>query len=231
MQNHLVVVEYPKSGGSWLVSMLGDCLDLPKRDIYVSEGFKLFDVSRHPWYIDSASLNISAPSVIKSHEPPQSSLYHSDDKIIHLVRDGRDVVVSKYFYDKDFCVQNGIFESFDTPWRDYLISTAQQWSRFVLDWQGRGVRFFRYEQLLEDLPSAIKSILDALQVSATDEKITQAIQANTKEKFRQALSKTFEHNTFVRKGIVGDWVNHFSEDDLAEFNKVAGEAMSSLGYG
>lgn len=230
MQNHVVVVEYPKSGGSWLVGMLGDCLDMPKRDIYVTDGFKLFDVTRHPWYVDAPSLNISSPSVIKSHELPQTTRNHSDDKIVHLVRDGRDVVVSKYYYDKDFCVKNGLIESFDTPWRDYLISTARDWNQFVMAWQKTGIRFFRYEDLLRDARSTLKSILDCLQVTVPDEKLTLAIQGNTKENFRQALSKTFEHNTFVRKGVVGDWQNHFSQDDLVEFDKVAGDAIASLGY-
>jgi len=40
----IVVTEYPKSGATWVVSMLGDALQLPKRDIYVNEAFGLFDI-------------------------------------------------------------------------------------------------------------------------------------------------------------------------------------------
>jgi hypothetical protein len=35
---------------------------------------------------------------------------------------------------------------------------------------------------------------------------------------------------FPRKGIVGDWKTHFSDDDLAFFLKKAGKRMKELGY-
>jgi hypothetical protein len=40
----IVVTEYPRSGGSWVTSMLGDALQLPKRDIYVGEDYEVLDV-------------------------------------------------------------------------------------------------------------------------------------------------------------------------------------------
>ncbi len=41
----IVVTEYPKSGGNWVVNMLGDVLQIPKRDIYdVLEEHKPFDL-------------------------------------------------------------------------------------------------------------------------------------------------------------------------------------------
>src|SRR5512135_3392679 len=97
----IIVTEYPKSGGNWLVNLLGDILELPKRDIYVSDGFNLFDVSKHPWYENASSYELTEDCVIKSHELPDSPLLNFTARFIHLVRDGRDVVVSKYFYEKD----------------------------------------------------------------------------------------------------------------------------------
>jgi hypothetical protein len=44
----IVVAEHPKSGGTWVVGMLGDALSLSKRDIYVGDGFDWFDLSEHP---------------------------------------------------------------------------------------------------------------------------------------------------------------------------------------
>ncbi len=77
----LVITEYPKSGGSWLTSMLGDILDLPKRDIYVNEQVisdKNNKYYRHirniPWYAGARSVDIELPCVIKSHELPESPL-------------------------------------------------------------------------------------------------------------------------------------------------------------
>ncbi len=230
MNEHLIVVEYPKSGGSWLVSLLGDSLDMPKRDIYVSEGYDAFSVDKHPWYKNSTSLNIIAPSVIKSHELPNTPLHTMDNKTIHLVRDGRDVIVSKYFYEKDFCVSNGIYQSFDTPWEDYLQTTALDWNVFVEKWLEAGTCFFRYEDLLSNPLGTITSVLDFVQTPATDEKKRRAINKHTKEKFQKSLDDTFAHNSFVRKGIKGDWKNHFSSRDLDIFCQLARNTMQALGY-
>jgi hypothetical protein len=33
-----------------------------------------------------------------------------------------------------------------------------------------------------------------------------------------------------RKGVIGDWVNHFSDDDLNVFDLLAGDIMREFGY-
>ncbi len=118
----IVVAEYPKSGGTWIVSVLGDALGLPKRDIYVSDEYKSFDVRKHPWYKNAPDLVLPDACVIKSHELPNSDLHSFP---MRLVRDGRDVVVSRFFYDRDFCVANGIYSKS----KKGLTTTFHTWRR------------------------------------------------------------------------------------------------------
>ena len=228
----ITVVEYPKSGGTWLVGILGDYFDIPKRDIYMADGYNAFDVSKHPWYRNAVSLNMTETCVIKSHELPGSSLHNYPTEYIHLVRDGRDVVVSKYFFEKDFCVQNGIFASFDTPWAEYVQKTAEEWSNFVLSWMkvDEGQHWFRYEDLLAQPFETARKMITALQCEIDDQKLILAIENNTKEKIHQSMESAFSHNTFVRKARAGDWANHFSPKDIHVFNLVAEKAMKVLGY-
>lgn len=40
----------------------------------------------------------------------------------------------------------------------------------------------------------------------------------------------FKRSTTFRKGQIGDWQNHFTEDHKRAFKEVAGEALISLGY-
>ncbi|MBM7866607.1 hypothetical protein GTO89_08700 [Heliobacterium gestii] len=228
--NRIIVAEYPKSGGTWFVSLLGDALSLDKRDIYVQDGYDAFAVNKHPWYVGAASLNISENCVIKSHEKPGSSLHPQGSKVIHLVRDGRDVVVSKYFFERDFCVKNGIYTKFDVPFEDYVVNVASEWKKYVLEWLETDARLVRYEELLANPAETLSNTLDKLNMVVEKEIIERAIRANSKERLRSALDKTFAYNTFVRKGISGDWINHFSVSNRRAFHEVAGDVLIRLGY-
>lgn len=234
MSNHfperIIVTEYPKSGGTWLVSLLGDCLGLPKRDIYVGDGYKTFDIRNHPWYQDSDSPNLTSACVIKSHELPASPLVTFPAQYIHLVRDGRDVVVSKYFYERDFCVKNGIYASFDVSWSDYVRKTALEWNNYVLAWLDTDCQWFRYEDLLHDTFGTLTRILLAFHLSIDSEKVNEVIKMKTAEKMRKSLDKTFSSNTFIRKAVAGDWKNHFTEKDTDAFENAAGDSLRLLGY-
>jgi hypothetical protein len=228
--SRIVVTEYPKSGASWLVGMLGDALHLPKRDIYVAHDFRVFDLTNHPWYTESPAGWLPDGCVIKSHEPPASKKLDFDASFVHLVRDGRDVVVSKYFYEKDFCVRNGLTESFDEPFEDYLVRVGTEWRDYVFSWLDTSNEFYKYESLLSDTSTYLARILKELALPISREAIECAVAANTKAKFRESLGRVFQYNTFVRKGIAGDWHNHFSRVHRERFKRVAGDALVRLRY-
>ena len=231
IEKPIILTEFPKSGGSWIVSMLGDALQIPQRDIYVRPGFDLFDLKKHPWYRDSDNLDFPVQSVIKSHELPGSSLIDFDATYIHMVRDGRDAVVSKWFFDKDFQVQNGIIASFQKEFDAYLEEAARDWSNYVSAWAKQPVVMIRYEDFLTDPVQSLGRVLTQItNRTFQQDALENTVSKFTKEKFAAALSATFRHNTFVRKGVSGDWRNYFSEENVASFKLVAGEALLSLGY-
>jgi hypothetical protein len=229
-QLRIVVNEYPKAGGSWVVNLVGDALDLPKRDIYVSDSYRAFDVRKHPWYISAGDLGLTPSCVIKSHEMPNSPLEAFDARHVHLVRDGRDVVVSKYFYERDFCVKNGIYAEFNEPFDDYVPRVAAEWRAFVLAWLDTTPQFYRYEDFRREPLQTLRGLCQDLCLEVPESQICAAIAANGVEQMRRALAKTFAHNTFVRKACVGDWRNHFRGEHTAVFHRIAGDTLARLGY-
>ncbi|WP_233862478.1 sulfotransferase domain-containing protein [Paraburkholderia adhaesiva] len=231
MEMPIVLTEYPKSGGSWITSLIGDALNVPKRDIYVRPGFDLFDTSDHPWYKNGAAHDFPTQSVVKSHELPDSKLIDFEAKYLHLVRDGRDVIVSRWFFDKDFLVKNGITASFDKNFDDYVEEKAIEWSRYVLAWASTSTLTIRYEDFLADPETALGSVVQKISgTTLSPGLLADVVGMHTKEKFARSLSNTFKHNTFVRKGISGDWKNHFSRRNSDSFASIAHDAMSLLGY-
>jgi Sulfotransferase domain len=226
----IVVTEHPKSGGTWVVSMLGDALSLPKRDIYVRDGFDWFDVRAHPWYAGATALGLTDSCVIKSHELPDSPLTPFPARFLHLVRDGRDVMVSKYFYDKDFCVANGLSASFDVPLDEYVPKVAAEWRDYVRAWLDHGTSLCRYEDFLADPGGTLRGLLADSAPPVTERAIEHAVEVNSRENLRRALDRTFRHNTFVRRGVAGDWREHLDQGQRNAFKDVAGDLLVRLGY-
>ncbi len=226
----ILVVEYPKSGGTWLVSMLGDTLSLQKRDLYVREGFNLFNIKSHPWYENSSDLDMDGPCVIKSHELPGSPLHNFHAKIIHLIRDGRDVVVSKYFYEKEFCVQNGLIEKFNFSFDEYIEKTASEWAQYVSAWLAKNAVVCRYEDLCRTPGPTLTKLLSALHLHVPADKLHSAINANSRERLSNSLSKAFPHNTFVRSAKPGDWMHFFKDHHKKIFRICAGDLLRVLAY-
>lgn len=225
----ITVYEYPKSGGSWLVNILGHLLGLPRRDIYVQNGFNAFAIAQHPWYLAEEDLSIPPLAVVKSHEPPQSAR-NLPGRRVHLIRDGRDVVVSKYFFEKDFCVNNGLYASFDVDFADYVARTAADWAAYLSQWQAEpDVITLRYEDLLATPEQTIRQLLGQLALPAVLT-IEEALARSSIPRMREELGKVFESNTFVRKGIAGDWRNHFSATDRQIFQRYGGLMLQQAGY-
>jgi hypothetical protein len=226
----VVVTEYPKSGGTWLTGLLGDALGLPKRDIYIGDGYGAFDASLHPWYRGAASLNVTESCVIKSHEQPGSPLTDFPATFVHLVRDGRDVVVSKYVFEKEFCVRNRILERFEESFDSYVPRVAAEWAAYVGAWLAQGTTMVTYESLLVDTAQTLATVLSRVGLSASEAAIAHAVAANTKQKLHESLAAAFAHNTFVRKGVAGDWRNHLEARQADAFKRAAGAMLIRLGY-
>jgi len=229
--DRVIVAEYPKSGGTWVTSLIGDALGWPKRDIYVKANYRVFDVRKHPWYCDDLLLDLPPICVIKSHELPGSNMHDFPAQIVHLVRDGRDVLVSKYIYESEFCVRNGIYDSFDVPFDVYLRTEAKKWRDFVLAWLNEpGVIQVRYEDFLSAPERELQRVLHLLGRPVAEQAIVRAVQKNTKERWRQALAQVFTYNTFVRKGEAGNWREYLTAEQERIFRDIAGRALQQFGY-
>lgn len=227
--NRIYVHEYPKSGGSWLVNLLSDLTALPAKDLYVGPGFNAFDIQRHPWYLEQADLSLPADCVVKSHEQAGSALTPGG-RHVHLIRDGRDVVVSKYCFEKDFCVKNGIYQSFDMDFTPYVAQTALQWRQFIDSWQhAQNVVWVRYEDLLQSPQATLQQLLEQLDIAAVVTP-TQALANHSIANMRKALDPVFHSNTFVRKGVRGDWQHYFGTADKTVFKQQAGTLLLELDY-
>ena len=225
-----LVPEYPKSGGTWFSQMLADCLDIP---FYRNTRVQKFE-----------------SSVMSGHRGFKPAYQN----VTCVFRDGRDVMVSAYFHflfknevNRSFGVQRHRkhckFENYDDTRKnmpafiEYLFTTHSHgkrhfnWAEFVDQWLPHIEDYVTYERLLadpgEELNRTVKRLTGA---DVPTEKLDAVIE---KYSFKnQAGRKQGEQkkNSFVRKGISGDWKNHFTPEACRVFNRFAGEQLNLLGY-
>lgn len=91
----------------------------------------------------------------------------------------------------------------------------------------------RYESLVADTPGELRRIYDWLGVgeSVSEEQLLRTVDTCKFENFSNGR-KRGEADPLAewRRGVVGDWMNFFTEDDKRLFKSMAGSLLIELGY-
>ncbi len=115
-----------------------------------------------------------------------------------------------------------------------LPAVRKNWPHHVIEWQERGQRtvFVRYEQMLVNAEGCFTEVMSTYQ-SDKEVDVTLVKDAIAYYSFaRQAGRERGEENrqSFMRKGIKGDWKNYFSTEARQVFDHYAGDLLVELGY-
>jgi len=157
-------------------------------------------------------------------------------KFIHITRDGRDVCVSGWFHNQrkpgpDF---NKRFPDLNT----YIQYTVKQhWTPYIQHAQHFGQQHpqryheLRYEDLHNDPAGQTKKLLNFLGIDDSDPYTDACLAAGSFKNLTQGRTRGEEDkSSFFRKGVIGDWQNHFDQSNIATYNLAAGELPTKLGY-
>jgi len=218
------VVAYPKSGNTWTGQLLADYLELP--------------LPRNPLF------PIGFPAVFLTHHCMRPSFPRG----VYLVRDGRDILTSQFFYERSW-QRRAAASSLGRRARDARdiaafvewqltakkpASTYATWPAHVrsyLDCRRDDFPLLSYEQLQQDGAAALARVVAQLTGEEPDrEKIDAAL---AKFSFARQTGRTAgaaAPGKWARKGAAGDWVNHFTPAAAEAFDHYAGDVLVELGY-
>ena len=232
-----VVSEYPKSGGTWLGRMVADCLQLPFPQQYRLPLAMSCVVHTH-WAYDARLRR--AFYLYRDGRDVMVSLYFHRMRRIgeqRYVSDWRHKQVYERLFGKGYDAADVkrhlprfIEQEFNDP-RDSRLT----WRQHVESWYDPDnrpqVAYLSYERLLSDteatLSEAVAHVtgkpIDAWRVRMAVEKFSMVQQTG------RAPGEE-DRSSFIRKGVAGDWVNHFSREAAQIFNELAGDTLITLGY-
>jgi hypothetical protein len=221
----IYVVGFPKSGNSWLSRLLGDALDSPVEAMkgkiaLADEGFD----RRGPFVI---------------HQDHLVGLPEEDNaRIVYILRDPRDVIVSNYFYWDLGSIKETIERCAEgrKPFRRFLgmnfyISKWLDKYRLHID------SLTRYEWLNTRPFSTLLIVLAELGYKYE----TDLVDVIERQSFKERLRIVEEHperlsynqgiqRKLMRKGVVGDWVNHFTFEDAELMEHHFGDLLRKYAY-
>ena len=199
----------------------------------------------------------SPSSVIHGQVVRDMHLLYPDAKIINIVRDGRDVLISERF--RNFVEESKFLTDEDkriiedlrkdqTPFTDgtrsiftetFIRNIASRWVNDLTETDAEGQRLYgkqyhtlRYEDLLEMPFEEVTKLWKFLGVKKISKTLDKAIKAemssNPDEKWQAERNEGIA--SFLSKGQAGNWQRLFSGKDRSVFKDVAGELLVKWGY-
>ena len=169
--------------------------------------------------------NMSGRRVIKSHLPleflPPDILEKC--KVVYVGRNVKDTAVSYYYWLKFLGVYWGDFNSFQNSFKDGVLVYGSYWNNIMSAWNKRNhpnLKFIWYEDLHKNKKAIINDLCDFLQHPLTTEKkieLEEYLQFENMKQNKNATPlagikwPTAQEGSAFRKGIIGDWKNHFLE--------------------
>jgi len=237
----MYVVGYPKSGNTWLAYLLAYCLN--------SEFDDFDDPQVHPkdpyqrLYVKGGLPHKSYQAVfgriLKTHKLTLPN--ETAQKTVYLVRDGRDVMVSYFFY-KKYVAQHRqlnlktslrklLKRRNDGEFCRFLRNHVPEWNFHVTTWiEKEPDVIVKYEHLKENTVFALSDIFSQIGIEVSLVIIEKAVQLFSFGKLAKRQPGQENRRSFFRKGVVGDWTNHFSPEDLRYFANEAKRTFSLIGY-
>ncbi|MEX0885481.1 MAG: sulfotransferase [Phycisphaeraceae bacterium] len=157
-------------------------------------------------------------------------------RIIHLIRDGRDVCVSGWFH--NLREKGDAFRQQFPDLAAYIpVMAGQKWKPYIQHTRQVGEQRpeqyleVSYEQLQADPQPTVARLLAFLGVDASEAEVRTCIDAGDFRRLSGGRAQGEEaRDDFYRKGTAGDWRNHFDARCEAVFMQHAGDLLQQLGY-
>lgn len=241
----IFIAGLPKSGTTWLETQLARVPGYNLRPIHDPRGVALnHDVEDENF----DCLPRRCYSLLKLHtrysEENFRVICRHVPKFAVTIRDLRDMCMSNYFHIlserthpshalyTQLSREDGLMHRIDVTGQEY-VPWVRDWLKCARTYSER-VFLLKYEDLNNDPYRAFQAVFEFFELPG-DQRLLSELERSklsTEKDLRQELHGGGGRRTrsTARKGIVGDWRNHFGAAHKARFKQVAGELLIEAGY-
>jgi hypothetical protein len=219
-----------KSGSSWLFKILCCITQFPPPPkAYLNLEWK--NPSLHPNQLakflaseDFSTQNYLCKNHFGNSRERNLLLSYPNVFVFNIKRDLRDVVVSAYYHDCRVQGFEGSFEDYYWVWGRLHAHKVRKYHS-VWDVSSPQVYVSSYERLKQDFTLEVNEIANFLGFNLSIHQLEEIQFRTSFERFKQGEKSTqtiqkSDETAFIRKGIVGDWKNHFNTQMLDDITAI-----------
>ena len=167
--------------------------------------------------------------------------------MIYLVRDPRDVAVSRYHFHVKFrnIDENYPIDLYTNRFIAGELEWGGSWGENVGSWLGARAHnpeflLLKYEQILEQPIQELRKVAKFLEIEADEERISRAVELSAPERMRrselkhghlwQTTKASRSDKPFVRKAKSGSWRSELPPTSVMAIEKAWLPLMKAIGY-
>jgi hypothetical protein len=233
------VVAYPKSGSTWLSGMLAH-MATGTEFSFDTHGALTPGVGTHR---KARHLLPNGGRLLRSHERVQPGITDRYGRVVYMVRDGRDIVVSWFHHYEREEKSIGTFDQFFEAFLAGDIEGWGAWPAHVRGWLGsrqaidERLLTVRYEDVVARPVEELGRIAAFLGLEVPRATLEQTAELHTIERMQEAERRSRFHARqprkdvlFVRRGSPGEFREVLSPAQRRRFDEIAGAELERLGY-
>jgi hypothetical protein len=172
--------------------------------------------------------------------PLMPSLGNTTAKIVYVARNPKDVAISTYFHNQSKGGYEGTWEEHFQLFLTSDVGCGPYFDHILPWWQAsqhtKNILFLKYEDMKRDHAGTIAKIASFLDLQADPQLIDTVVSLSSFKSMTSNETTNFNWvpqregvPTHFRKGDIGDWRNHFSEEQSQQMDSLFMEKMKGTG--
>ena len=212
-----------------------------EQPVHIMSRFPFLEMAREPFCGVKLLEDMPSPRLIKTHLRKYffAQPLEQKNKVVVVLRNVKDAIVSYYHHYKSrptFNFAGRDFDEFFELFREKRL-LGGDWYDWVLDWWAEkgnpNVCFVFYEDMKENIHKEIHKVAQFLGIDLSDDQIQFVVDRADFDAMKKNMMAVDKNETkekgHFRKGVVGDWRSHFTEEQMQYVEQLTAEKLGGTG--